>query len=650
MQSHHRGPAVLKATLMAVAAVAAAAPLAAHGSEGPQPIQPPAAIAAPRDVAYPGTLQLRVDATDLDRRIIRVRETVPLAAAGPITLLYPQWLPGNHSPSGPLDKLAGLTITVDGQPVAWTRDPLDVFAFHVTPPAGARALELEFQFVSPTTGDQGRVVVTQEMLNLQWNALALYPAGYFTRRIMVETSARLPTGWGYGTALEAAGTDAGVVRFKPVDFETLVDSPMFAGRYFRRVDLDPGGRSPVKLDIVADRQELLDATPQQLEAHRELVRQADRLYGARHFDHYDFLLALTDTMGAIGLEHHRSSEDGTSPGYFVSWEDGASNRDLLPHEFTHSWNGKYRRPADLWTPNFNVPMGDSLLWVYEGQTQYWGFVLAARSGLLSRQEALDALAVTAALYDNRVGRAWRNVADTTLDPIITERRPIPWTSWQRSEDYYSEGQLIWLDADTLIREQSGGRKSLDDFAHAFFGGKDGDWSTVTYTFDDVVAALNAVQPYDWASFLRARLETTGGKAPLDGLARGGYRLTYSDTPTAYFKASEGRRKITDLTYSLGLVLNREGEITGVQWDGPAFRAGLAVGGRILAVNGIVYEAGRLKDAVTEAKGGGALDLLVKTGEHFRTFTIEYKGGLRYPHLERIPGASPRLDAIFTARK
>ncbi|MBR7620027.1 M61 family metallopeptidase [Phenylobacterium sp. 20VBR1] len=610
----------------------------------------PAAIVAPQDTPYAGVLKLSVDATDLDRRIFRVRETIPVAKAGPLTLLYPSWIPGNHAPRGPIDKLAGLTITAGGKPVEWTRDVVDISAFHVDVPAGVSAVDLEFQYLSPTDADQGRIVITQEMMNVQWFALALYPAGHFTRQIQIEPSIRLPAGWSFGTALETAASGE-VTTFKPVSFETLMDSPMFAGRYYKKLDLDPGGRSRVSLNIVADDPSLLEVKPAQLAAHRAMVAQADKLYGARHYDHYDLLLALSDRMGGIGVEHQRSSENGTVPRYFLDWDKLPSTRNLLPHEYSHSWNGKYRRPADLWTANFNVPMRTSLLWVYEGQDQYWGYVLGARSGLVTKQETLDALAGTAAAYDNRVGRAWRAMQDTTNDPIIAARRPQAWTSWQRSEDYYSEGQLIWLDADTLIREQSKGKKSLDDFAKAFFGVNDGDWSQLTYDFDEVVRTLNAVQPYDWAGFLRTRLDGHGPGAPLDGLKRGGYRLIYTDTPTDYAKSDETRRKSTDLTYSLGLSLNKDGEFTAVQWEGPAFKAGLTDGMKLIAVNGLVYDAERLKDAVTAAKGGKQpLELLVKAGERYRTVKLDYHDGLRYPRLERIAGTPARLDDILAARK
>lgn len=618
-------------------------------SDGPQPLPMPAQIAAPKDTPYLGAIRLSVDATDIERHIFNIRESVPVRPGESIVLLYPQWLPGYHSPEGGIDALAGLMIYANGARVEWQRDPVNVFAFHVGVPAGATTLDVNFQFVSPVETAQGRVVMTPEMLNLQWSALVLYPAGYFARRIMVEPSVRLPEGWEFATALETATSSGGNTTFKPVSVDTLVDSPMFAGRYFKRLDLDPGGPVPVHLNIVADRADLLEIKPEQLEAHRALVQQAYKLYGSHHYDHYDFLLALSDHMGGIGLEHHRSSENGTVPTYFTEWDKNADARDLLPHEYTHSWNGKFRRPADLWTPDFNVPMRDSLLWVYEGQTQYWGFVLAARSGLLTKQQTLDAIAATAALYDHRVGREWRALQDTTNDPITAMRRPLPWRSWERSEDYYSEGQLMWLDADTLIREKSGGAKSLDDFARLFFGVNNGSFVPVTYVFEDVVKALNTVQPYDWATFLRDRLEGHG-PAPLDGITRGGYKLTYTETPSDYFKESETRRKVTDLTYSLGMIIAAEGRLTDVLWEGPAYKIGLTVGTQIIAVNGIAFDADRLKATIKDAKqSGAAIELLVKNGDRFRTVKIDYHDGLRYPHLERDGSAPARLDQILTPR-
>jgi predicted metalloprotease with PDZ domain len=619
-------------------------------SLGPQPLPMPAAIAAPKDVPYLGTIGLEVDTTDITRHIFTVRETIPVRGGEPIVLLFPQWLPGNHSPSGRVDKLAGFTIRAKGERLDWIRDPADIFAFHVAVPAGVASLDLEFQFASPVDGNEGRMVITPDMMNLQWNDVVLYPAGYFARQITVEPSVRFPDGWQFASALEAASTVGGLVKFKPVALETLIDSPIFAGHYFKRLDLDPGGLVPVHLNIVADRPDLLEVKPEQLEAHRALVRQAYKLYGSHHYSHYDFLLALSERMGGIGLEHHQSSENGTLPAYFTEWDKNADARDLLPHEYTHSWNGKFRRPGDLWTPNYNVPMRDSLLWVYEGQTQYWGFVLGARSGLLSKQQALDAIAATAATYDHRIGREWRTLEDTTNDPITAGRRALPWRSWERSEDYYSEGELMWLDADTLIREKSEGRKSLDDFAHAFFGIDDGSYIPVTYTFEDVVKALNSVQAHDWAKFLHARLDGHGPGAPLDGLARGGYKLVYTETPTDYFRGSEARRKVADLTYSLGMVVGNDARVNDVLWQGPAFQNRLTVGAQIVAVNGVSYDSDRLKGAVTEAKQSSAgIELLVKNADRYSTVRFDYHEGLRYPRLERIQGVPARLDEILTPR-
>lgn len=616
---------------------------------GPSPVPMPPAIPSPADRPYPGTIALSVDATDTMRAIFRVHEHVPVSAPGPLTLLYPKWLPGNHSPTGTLDKLAGLVIRAGNAKLAWIRDTVDVYAFHVVVPKGCSALDLEFEFVSPVDKSEARVVMTPEMLNLEWNSVLLYPAGYFSRQIHVAPSVKLPQRWGFGTALDETSASGGSIQFRPVTLNTLVDSPLFAGRYFERVDLDPGARTAVHMDVFADLPDELPINPAELEAHRNLVQQAYRLFGSHHYDHYDFLLGLSDTMGGIGLEHHQSSEDGTNPKYFKDWDKGMASRDLLAHEYTHSWNGKFRRPADLWTPNFNVPMRDSLLWVYEGQTQYWGTVLAARSGLWTKNQALDALAADAAVYDARPGRQWRPLEDTTNDPITTMRRPIPWRSWQRSEDYYGEGELMWLDADTLIREKTGGKKSLDDFARAFFGIDDGSYVTVTYNFSDVVKALNNVLPYDWAGFLGTRLNELV-PAPLDGLKRGGYALVYSDKPSEFIISAEHVRKITDLLFSLGVIVDHSGTLTEVMWDGPAFQAGMTVGSTIIAVNGLAFDADTLKDAITDAKTDPApIQFILKRGERYETLSVNYHGGLRYPHLQRIANRPALLDALLAPK-
>ncbi len=629
-----------------MAAGASAQTNAPSNYSGPQPAPMPPTIPAPQDIPYPGgTIQLSVDASQPAQGIMRVHEVIPVAKAGPLTLLYPRWLPGNHAPNGPISKMAGLTIHAGGGVVPWQRDPIDVYAFHIDVPNGAREVTADFQYLSPVEDREGRVVATDVIVNLEWNAVVLYPAGYFSRRIPVAADVKLPQGWGIGTALEGAGG-----HFKTTTLNTLVDSPLLAGKYFKRVDLDPGAKVPVYADIVADRPNQLKFTPEELAPHKALVQQAYKLYGSHHYDHYDFLLGLSAHIGGEGLEHHQSSEDVTTEKYFTHWDKSSPGRDLLAHEYTHSWNGKFRRPADLWTPNYNVPMRGSMLWVYEGQTQFWGFVLAARSGLWNKQQALDAYADLAALYSTQAGRQWRPLADTTLDPVVASRQPIPWRNYQRSEDYYNEGLLLWLDADTLIRQKTNGQKSLDDFARAFFGINDGSFVTVTYTFDDVVKTLNSVMPYDWAGFLHAHLNLAP-KPPLDGITRGGYRLIYTDKPTDRDQFGDGRRKQDSFAYSIGVVVNNKGRVTDVTWQGPAFKAGLTLGSEITAVNGVEFDADELKDAISDAKTDKApIQLLIKNNGAYRTVSIPYHDGLRYPHLERLPNTPALLDALITAKK
>jgi predicted metalloprotease with PDZ domain len=630
----------LPALLLAAASLPA---LAANST--PQPVPIVDTIPAARDMAYPGTMVLKVDATDLDQNIFTVQQTIPVAASGPMTLLFPQWLPGNHAPRGQLDKVANLFIKAGGKTLVWKRDPVDVYAYHIDVPSGAKTLDLSFLFLSATAPDQGRIVVTREMLNLQWESVSFYPAGYFTRRIPVTASVTYPRGWRAATALRPTATNGDTVTYGTVSYEVLVDSPVFAGKYFRKDDLGQG----VTLNTVSDSAADLKISEQVLQLHRNLVDQAVKLFGARHFDHYDFLHAISDRMGSIGLEHHRSSENRSEPGYHTDWAASLPSHNLLPHEFTHSWNGKFRRGADLWTPDYRMPMRGSLLWVYEGQTQFWGNVLEARSGLSSKQDVLDKLATVAASLDNRPARAWRSLDDTTNDPVISARRPKGWLSNQRSEDYYNEGMLIWTEADAIIRQGTKGAKGMDDFARAFFGINDGDWGEVTYNFDDLVRTLNAVMPYDWKAFLTDRL-TQKDKAPLGGFERSGYKLVYTDTPTNFATRSMKAGKNLDLTYSLGINVAKS-KITQVQWEGPAFKAGLTVGPEIIAVNGVPYTDEALKNAVTAAKGATApIRLTLKTDTLVRDVDVSWNGGLRYPRFEKAEGAPDGpLDKLLAPR-
>ena len=632
-----------KALIAALAAAAAIPAFAQVETSQPQPQPFPDSIPAARDVAYPGMLTIDVDASDTARAIYRVKQTIPVPGAGPFTLLYPEWLPGNHAPRGPIATIAGLKISADGRPLTWRRDPADVYAFHVEVPEGVRELDVEFQHLSPTEGDQGRVTMTPDMLNLQWEKMALYPAGYFVRNIMIRPSVTLPDGWQGATSLDVARKSGNRITYKPVSFETLVDSPMFAGRYYREIELSPD----VDLNLFADRPTDIAPTPAQIEAHKRLVDQTMKLVGgARHYDEYEFLLGLTDSLGGIGLEHLRSSENTHPRTYFTEWDKGSAGRDLLAHEYIHSWNGKYRRPAQMWTPDYRMPMRDNLLWVYEGQTQFWGNILSARSGMMPVEDVKAELARTAAYYDTLAGRKWRPLIDTTHDPIVAARRPKPYSSWQRSEDYYSEGMLIWLDVDSMIRQQTGGERSLDDFARAFFGVNPGDEGILTYSFDDVVRTLNGIAPYDWANYLTQRVERVG-EAPLDWIERGGYRLVYRETPTPYFTSREKDRGLLDLTYTIGVTIGDEGEITGVAWDSPLFNEGVTTGTKIVAINGREFSNDDLKGAITAAKGmREPIRLLVKKGDLYRTVELDYHDGLRYPALEKVGTGPSTLDALL----
>jgi len=609
------------------------------------------AIAAPQDRPYSGRLEVAVDATDVDRRILHVHETLS-GIHGDAVLLYPKWLPGTHAPEGPIDRFAGLKITARGAPLAWTRDPVNVYAFHLHAGAGVTTAEIDFDYLSPTSADVGGAEISHEILILEWNAVVLYPAGYFSRQIPTAATLKIPTGWTLGSALATQSVDGDSTRFGPVSLETLIDSPVYAGRYTARLDLDPKSAIGVHLNLFADKPESLVVTPAQLLDHQNLVQQAYAVFGSHHYAHYDFLYSLSDQVEKNGLEHHQSSEDGSEPDTFTEWDKSASGRDLLAHEFTHSWNGKFRRPADLWTPNYDVPMQDSLLWVYEGQTQYWGHVLTARAGLWNQQQALDQFAATAAVYEYQAGRKWRSLEDTTNDEIINPRRPLSWRNWQRFEDYYSEGALIWLDVDTLIRERTQGARSLDDFAKSFFGINDGSVTPVTYTFGDIVKALTAVTPYDWAGFLHKRVAGVDQPPPLDGLKRGGYTLTYSDVPNELLKLRDKQRKRTSLQYSIGVEMDeKNATIHEVLWDSPAFKGRLAEGMQILAVNGVAYSGEVLISAIRAAKDGASpIELIVKDGERFRVATIDYHAGLRYPHLQRDAAVPARLDDILAPRK
>ena len=506
---------------------------------------------------------------------------------------------------------------------------------------------MEFQFTAPVRESEGRINVTPNMMNVQWEQVAVYPAGHFTRAIQVKPSITLPEGWTGVAALDGAKVSGNRIEYGVTDFETLVDSPLFAGPNYRKWDLG----NNVTLNVWADNAKYLEAKPEQIAAHRALVDESIILFGSKHFDRYEFLLGLTEELGGVGLEHHRSSENTRETDYFTEWDDNMSERGLLPHEFTHSWNGKFRRPATMWTPDYSTPMRDNLLWVYEGQTSFWDLVLGARSGLQSKEMVLGEWAKYAGFYAEQPGRTWRSVEDTTHDPIFGARKPKPFASQARGEDYYNESSLIWLDADMTIRQLSKGKKSLDDFAKAFFGVRDADWGVLTYDFDEVVRTLNAVQPYDWAKFLDTKLRQPGQPAPLNGLGKGGYKLVWKEEPNIFDKESMKESNVFNLTHSLGITLNKDATITSVMWNSPAFKANIVSGAKIIAVDGYAYSKDGLTSAIKAAKDNKTpVRLLMERNKRYTQIDIAYSGGLRYPHLEAIGQGETAIDRLLSPRR
>ena len=640
-----------------------AAPSLASPAKKPEATQNAHALKTP--------ILLQVDMTDAPRRLLHAHEQIPVEA-GPVTLEYPEWIPGNHRPTGPIDNVAGLFIRANGQILPWRRDEVDMYAVHVDVPRGATLLDVNFDFlVAPGgTGSGEDHSTSKNLAVLEWNSVVMYPAGIPVREIPIAPSLKLPAGWGFGTALTFAGQGPGTGASQPsasatnadsanapapttASFETttlnqLVDSPVIMGLYFREFPLAPDVTPKHYLDVAADAPEDLELKPAMLDSVARLVREAGAVYNSRHYTTYHFLLSLSDQIRGEGLEHHQSSDNGVEEKGFSDPKLAELNADLLSHEYTHSWNGKYRRPAGLATPDYKTPMRGDLLWVYEGMTQYWGAVLAARSGLWTPQQYYDALAYTAFGMDNRPGRTWRNVEDTAIAGQALRGGSPWWSTWRLGQDYYPEGDLIWLDADTTIRGLTQNKKSLNDFV-AIFLGKGGNTGpiTVPYTLDNVVARLNEVVPYDWRGFLTSRIESHDAHAPLGGIEHGGYRLVYTEEPSDHEKAFLKLRGGVDAIASLGLRVGKEGAIADVLMHSLAYQAGLGPGQKIIAVDNKAYTDDRLKDAIKTAKTSQSpIELIVSNTDEFQAVKLDYHGGQRYPHLERVASQPDLLDDII----
>jgi predicted metalloprotease with PDZ domain len=608
-----------------------------------------AAVGSSFAVAQSAPITLSVDLTDAPRKILHATEIMPVTS-GPLTVVYPKWIPGEHGPTGPIENMTGFFITANGQPVKWERDKVDMFAYHLTVPQGVTQLEMKIDFLTPAalSGFSAGGSTSENLALLSWNTLLVYPDGMDASQVMFTPSVKLPNGWKLGTALDKDGGSDLTTTFKTVSLEQLVDSPVLAGRYFREVALAPEISPKHYLDMAADGPEQIELSKEHIAEFDKLVRETGALYKSRHYGSYHFLVTLSDEVAHFGLEHHQSSDDRVTAKTFTDNREFVLDGLLLPHEFTHSWNGKYRRPAGLATNNYQKPMEGELLWVYEGLTEYLGDVLAARCGIWTPEQYKQRLSTIAATYDNRPGRTWRDVQDTATAAQILYAAGGGWDNWRLSVDYYDEGELIWLDVDTTIRKMTNGKKTLDDFVAKFHGlGGDTGPKVVPYTFDDVVAGLNSIVPNDWATFLRSRVDSNAYHAPLGGLENGGYKLTYTDKPNAWSEMEDLQSESFDFWYSLGLHVNKPGKVSDVLKGGIADKGGFGPGMRILAVNGRAYTPDVLKAAVCDGKDSGpAVELIVENTGYYKVIKLDYHGGERYPRLERVDSVPDRLDDIL----
>ena len=592
--------------------------------------------------------QILVDLTDAPRKILHAHLVIPVQP-GPLTLDYPQWIPGEHTPSGPIDNFAGIVFSANGHTLAWRRDDVNMFALHLTIPDGVRTLDAKVDFLATAapSGFSAGASTGPNLAIVSWNEVALYPDGASSSQVMFEPSLKVPEGWKFGTALTPQSAPSDVVHFAPVSLEMLVDSPILAGRFFKEIPIAPEVTPKHFLDLAGDGPEDLNVTADQTNAWSNLVRETGALYKSRHYESYHFLVTLSDSVAHFGLEHHQSSDDRVEARGLIDSDLAMLNGDLLSHEFTHSWNGKFRRPAGLATQNYGQPMKGNLLWVYEGLTQYLGDVLATRSGTWKADQFRSYLADSAAELDHRPGRTWRDLEDTAVSAQILYSTSQQWDNWRRSVDYYAEGELVWLDVDTTIRELSHNKKSLNNFCARFLGVRgDTPPEVFPYTFDDVVANLNAIQPYDWAAFLHERLTSKSPHAPLGGITNGGYEIEYNDQPNEFIRAGESRDRGVNAWYSIGLDTS-DNTISDVLVGSPAYAAGLGPDMKIIAVNGRRASDDLLRQAIRDAKDSGpAMELIVENVGFYKTVKIDYHGGEKYPHLVRSSSKKATLDDIL----
>jgi predicted metalloprotease with PDZ domain len=586
-------------------------------------------------------IALTVDAREASRGLFHVREVIPVRP-GPIRLQYPKYIPGEHSPSGPINSIIRFKVTADGQPLEWRRDSVDMFVIGVTIPPNVTEITVDFDQASNSPeGNTG----SAQLARIKWNRLIWYPT-QLSDAVQVQPKLILPVGWHWASALVTEEEKANTISFQPVSLTRLVDSPAQIGRYYKRYDVT--GKSPTKhyIEVMADSDDALDAPATFLTHVTRLHEDVEFITGTRHYNSYRWLITLSDEGGSEGLEHHESSEDGVGEDALTSDAGQYELGDLLSHEYFHSYNGKFRRPEGLATPDFQVPMKDELLWVYEGLTQYMGLVLACRSGAWTQSQWREQMAQNYMDQNNRRGRDWRPLVDTAIAAQITYGARGAWHNARRTADYYTEMTLVWLEADMRIRQISGDKKSLFDFIRRFHGGADRGPELKPYTLNEVVSTLNDIAKYDWATFFKERVYQVQPELTDQGFTLGGWKLIYNGIPNEVEALNSDKEPMVSLIGSIGIEV-REGVIEDVNPGSAADKAGLVPGTKILAVNGRRYTPELLTDAVRTSGQGDHLDLTVDSQQFIRFVRIEYGGGLRYPHLVRIPNTPDRLKALCT---
>ena len=641
------------AAMRKLAVFAALAGVAAGGFAGSARAQAQGDAPTQQQTAAPSgppPIRLAVDATQAPQKILHAHMQIPVQP-GPLTLYYPEWIPGEHMPDGPIINVAGMKFTGGNQTIPWRRDLVEMFSIHLDVPAGVNSLEADLDFLlsAPAGGFSAGASATASLDVLSWNQVLLYPQGSPAKDIPFVASLKLPAGWKFGTALPIAKQDGDTIEFTQVPLTTLVDSPVIAGKYFRAIQLTPGQNPPHEIDIAADSSAALAMSPDtELHLHN-LIAEAGALFGARHYRDYHFLLTLSDDVAHFGLEHHESSDDRTSERSLIDESQRIEFAGLLPHEYVHSWNGKYRRPEGLATPDYQTPMKDDLLWVYEGLTEYLGQVLTARSGLLTEEQWREAFAYLVATYTHRPGREWRPLQDTADAAPFLYNSTSDWANWRRGTDFYEEGELLWLDVDITIRSLSKDKKSMNDFCKVFHGGSGGQPELKPYNFDEVVETLNGIVPNDWAGFLRARLNGYSTKTPIEALEGSGWKLVYNEQPNESLANEEALARRADFTFTIGMIVSDDGTVVDVTHGGTAYDAGVAPGMKIVAVNGEQYSPDKLREAMGNAKTVlNPIQFIVANGAQFKTMSMEYHDGLKFPHIERDGSRPDYLSEILHA--